>query len=331
MDSQDATLARSPVHNFALGEIYQEESDRFVQSLAVKAANTRRNYLTGTKSFLAFLEERWGAPDLEALTRQHAEEWVCYLLEECRYAAATVHGHAVGARVFCKRLVENDVLDRDPFEKVEIPQAAMPPVEILTPDDVQGMVNAARRERTIWGRRDVAVMLLLYSSGLRQQEFLNVAEQDIDWKRGTISVIGKGSKPREVAPGSVAMDALDRYDAARKRYLRGLRRHRQERLGAKDAPIWISQRGGFWGKGGLGAMLRVRAKQAGVTRTVHPHVWRHSAATHDADAGMTDLELRDKYGWAPSSSMPYRYTRATLRQRTLDRSQRIAAGNSIRI
>lgn len=193
MDSQDATLARSPVHDFALGEIYQEESDRFVQSLAVKAANTRRNYLTGTKSFLAFLEERWGAPDLEALTREHAEEWVRYLLEECRYAAATVHGHAVGARVFCKRLVENDVLDRDPFEKVEIPQAAMPPVEILTPDDVQGMVNAARRERTIWGRRDVAVMLLLYSGGLRQQELLNVAEQDIDWKRGSISVMGRAA------------------------------------------------------------------------------------------------------------------------------------------
>ncbi len=78
-------------------------------------------------------------------------------------------------------------------------------------------------------------------------------------------------------------------------------------------------------------MLRSRAEQGGVTRPVNPPVWRHTGATHDADNGMTDMELRDKYGWSPTSSMPFRYSRSTLRQRTLDRSQRIAAGNSIRI
>lgn len=331
MAASTKSLARSTAHNVGLNELYQEALGRFDQSLAVKAANTRRNYLTGVRSLLAFLQDRWGGPDLESLTREHAQEWVRYLIDECGYAPATVHSHSVGARVFCKRLLANDVLTEDPFAKVEIPQAGMPPVEVLKQDDVQGMVNAARRDRSVWGRRDKAVMLLLYSGGFRQQELLNISDQDIDWKRGTISVMGKGSKPRELAPGSVAMEALDQYDQARKRRLRSLRRHRQERLGAKDAPIWISQRGGFWGKGGLGAMLKARAAQAGVTRPAHPHVWRHSAATHDADAGMTDLELRDKYGWAPNSSMPYRYTRATLRQRTIDRSQRIAAGNSIKI
>ena len=197
---------------------------------------------------------------------------------------------------------------------------------------MQAIVDVARRERSsVWGRRDVAAMLLLYSGGFRQQELLRISAQDIDWKRGTISVVGKGSKPREVAPGAVTMEALDRYDAARKRHLRGLRPHRQELLGAKDAPIWLSTRGSWWGAGGLINMLRSRARAADVTRPVHPHVWRHTAATHDADAEMSEMELRDKYGWAPNSTMPYRYTRATLRQRTLERSKRVAAGNSIKI
>lgn len=194
------------------------------------------------------------------------------------------------------------------------------------------MVDAARREKTLWGKRDVAIMLLLYSAGFRQQELLRLSEHDIDWRRGTVRIErGKGGRPREVAPGAVAMDALDRYDAARKRHLRGLPPHRRELLGAEDAPIWLSARGNWWGAGGLINMLRSRAKQAGVTRPVYPHIWRHSAATHDADASMSEMELRDKYGWAPTSAMPYRYTRATLRQRTIERSRQIAAGNSIRI
>ena len=50
-----------------------------------------------------------------------------------------------------------------------------------------------------------------------------------------------------------------------------------------------------------------------------------------ADAGMSEMELRDRFGWSPNSSMPYRYTRATLRERTIERSRRLAPGNSIKI
>ena len=228
MTSSVRSLARSTVHHSGLStEHYQEALDRFALSLSLRATNTQRNYSTGAKSFLVFLEDRWGAPELEALNREHAETWLTYLVMDRGYGNSSVHGMAIATNVFCKRIAESDVLDGDLFSKVEIAQAAMPPIEFLKAEDVQAMVDAARREKTLWGRRDVAIMLLLYSAGFRQQELLNIAEQDIDWRRGTVSVLGKGSKPREVAPGAVAMSALDHYLAARAKYLRGLRSHRR--------------------------------------------------------------------------------------------------------
>jgi site-specific recombinase XerD len=140
---------------------------------------------------------------------------------------------------------------------------------------------------------------------------------------------GKGGAPRTIGLDDKAMMALDRYDAARTKYLAGLRPYRRKILEA--APIWLSQRGAQLSPVGLNTVLKTRARQAGVKVPVYPHAWRHAAATHDADAGMGDMEMRDKYGWAPTSAMPFRYSRQTLRQRTIQRSQNIRAGDGIKL
>ena len=336
MNRPTATLARSTQHyqskDWDIGEEYQDALDRFANSLRSKAARTRENYVHGARCLLHFLEARWGGPSLEALSREHAESWHEWLSEQTpAYGPSTIRGFLIAGRVFAKKLIKDDVIKADPFAQVEIPQGAMPTVDILLAEDVQAMVNAAKSDRNVWGKRDIALMLLLYSGGFRRDELLAISTDAIDWKRSTIRVVGKGALEREVAPGDVALSALDSYDAARKKYLRGLRKHRQALLGASDAPIWLSQKGGPLGRAGLHHVLKVRAKQVDVTRAVHPHIWRHSAATSDADAGMADSQLRDKFGWSPTSAMPYRYTRSTLRQRTIERSQQVAAGNAIKI
>jgi site-specific recombinase XerD len=125
------------------------------------------------------------------------------------------------------------------------------------------------------------------------------------------------------------MLALDRYDTARQKYLRDLRPYRRKLL--EDGPIWLNQRGGHLGEMGVALALKARAQRAGVTVPVNVHAWRHAAATHDADAGMGEMMMRDKYGWSSTSSMPFRYSRQTLRERTIHRSQDVRAGDGVKI
>jgi hypothetical protein len=93
----------------------------------------RRLYRAGATLFLGCLNQRWDAPPVEAINREHAGTFQAFLTNESGYASATVGSTLVAARLFCKRLVECDVLDADPFgslPKLASPWA--PDVRILT-------------------------------------------------------------------------------------------------------------------------------------------------------------------------------------------------------
>lgn len=319
------------VRNWPITDEYERLLARFNNGLAGKSPDTRYLYGWCVRHWLAFLTDRWGGPDEEEFNREHADTWVAFLLEESGYSHATIQSMVQAAKQLCKKLVGDDVLDESPFVHVrDLPQPVLKDIQIITAEEVQRMVDAAKRERNIWAKRDVALMLLLYSGGFRREELLNIQEADIDWVRGTVHIKrGKGGQPRTIAPGAVALTALDRYMSARRKFLAGLRRHRAQML--EDGTIWLSMRGVQFGANGLRGALKLRAEQAGVTTPTHPHAWRHAAATHDADSGMSEMMMRDKYGWSPTSNMPFRYSRQTLRERTLAQSDQNAAGNAIKI
>ena len=93
------SLPRSTEHNLnkGIGPDYQDAMPRFEHSLATRAVNRRRNYRTGARSLPAFLQQRWGAPDLGALSREQVQESGGFLIDERGYAPATGHGQAIGA------------------------------------------------------------------------------------------------------------------------------------------------------------------------------------------------------------------------------------------
>jgi len=314
-----------------LGPEYEGVLDRFRNSLTGKSPHTKRLYEGAARHFLAFLEARWKAPDVEAITREHTETYLRFLLEESGYGAGTVRAYMIGARQLTKKLVADDILDSQPFAGVEgVPKEPMPDVGYCDRADVRAMVDAAKRVKTVWGKRDVALIMLLWYGGFRREELLSIHRDHIDWQRGTVRVArGKGGAPRTVGLDARALTAIDRYDAARTKYLAGLRPHRRKML--EGGPIWLSQRGSQLSPVGLNTVLKALAREAGVTAPVYPHAWRHASATHDADAGMGDMEMRDKYGWAPTSAMPFRYSRQTLRERTIQKSQNLRADDGIKL
>ena len=346
-----APLARSTLHNkpdaeytnlantrkgphladWPITEEYEHALARFSSSLAGKSEYTKRLYVHGARHFLAFLTAAWAGRDLEGVTREQAETWVNFLLEKSGYSDASVTSFVQAAKQLCKKLVADDVLEESPFAHVtDLPKPKLPDTAILTPEDFQAMLDVAKRERTVWGRRDRAIMGLLWYGGLRREELLNIEASDVDFNRDAVHIQrGKGGAPRTVGVDYRAMGLLDQYLQARRKYLRTLKTYRRKQLEA--GPIWLSRKGTALGANGLTQALRARAQAAGVTVPVNPHAWRHAAATHDAEADMQDMSLRDKYGWSPTSAMPFRYTRQTLRERTIAKSRSIRGDDGVKI
>jgi hypothetical protein len=145
-----------------LGSEYEGALARFHNSLASKSPHTKRLYETAARHFLAFLVARCAAPEIEDITRDHAETYLRFLLEESGYGPGAIRAYMIGARQLTKKLVGDDILESQPFAGIEgVPKEPMPDVEILRPENVQAMVDAAKRDRTVWGKRDVALMMLL--------------------------------------------------------------------------------------------------------------------------------------------------------------------------
>ena len=293
------------------------------------SALTVKTYMLGAGKFLRFLEHDMGlVVPLDKVTKEHAREWL-RSLREAGLKGVTVRSNYQAARQMFKRAMEDGEVRENPFDGLPLPPAEMPEPTIISPSEVQAMVDAAKRDRVgfLWGKRDAAIILLLYDTGLRAAELLAFREQDIDWQTGAVTVMGKGRRQRIVGLGATAMRAFNRYLHARKRY-EASRKYWQQQ--ADDASVWISRKGGTLTASGLKTLLQRRAEEGRVRKHIHPHAFRHSAATSMA-AEMPESELRAHFGWSPNSPQVYRYTRSNLTQRAILRHRKNAPGDKIRL
>lgn len=285
-------------------------------------------YMEGAGRFLLFLQ-RDGAPtvDLGDVTKQQAREWLASLREGGNMPA-TVRSRYQAARQLFKAAIADGEATDNPFDGLTLPQVELREITILTPEEIQAMVAAAGRDRSkIWGARDQVIIVLLYDSGLRANELIQIKGDDIDWETGAVLVHGKGRRERWVGLGATALRSLNRYLNARKRYEAGKKWWEKE---GEASTIWLSGRGGLLTTYGLSKALTRRAREAGIDKHVHAHMFRHSAATTLA-ADMPESELRAHFGWSPSSPQVFRYTRSNLAQRAIARHRRNAPGDRIRL
>lgn len=285
-------------------------------------------YIEGARRFVQFLEHDMGLTvELDKVTREHAREWLSSL-RKAGNMPATVHARHQAARQLFKAAIADGDASSNPFDGLQLPQVEMKEVVILTPEEIQAMVAAAGRDRSkIWGVRDQAIIVSLYDAGLRSGELVKIRGDDIDWEAGAILIHGKGRMERWVGLGATALRALNRYLNARKRYEVGKKWWQKE---GGETTIWLSRRGGLLTTYGVSKALTRRAREAGIKKHVHPHMFRHSAATSLA-SDMPESELRAHFGWSPTSPQVFRYTRTNLAQRAIARHRRAAPGDRIRL
>ena len=281
------------------------EIDGFILHLATERGLSD-NYQLSTRASLELFAKWAGDEGRAAAWSQVTPECIGDFLgwrKRGGMAAATVRLHAVALRVFFRFLVRRGVMAADPTEFLGIPKIEGYLPETLSREEVQSLLAAAAG-KTALEIRDRAIFELLYASGLRVSELCGARLENLDLEKGFIRVVGKGNKQRLVPVGSSARDALDRY----------LRLGRPELVGKRTGgEVFLSVRGRKLTNQRIWQLLVALGKRAGLQKEIHPHMLRHSFATHLLEGGADLRIIQEMLGHADISTTQI-YTHVDSRQ-----------------
>ena len=260
---------------------------RVVRRLAENSLAAYQRDLVSLGRFAAGLEV-----DLESLSLAQLEAFVRGLAAEGR-SPRSVARTIAGVRGFYRYLVVSRVMEANPADDLRAPRAWPALPRYLSLDEVERLI-AAPDISTPRGLRDRAFIELLYATGMRVSELVGISQADLNLEAGFLTCEGKGGKQRIVPLGAQATDWVKRY----------LREGRPALLGKRPTRgLFVNARGGqALSRVGVWKILKQYARVAGVTRTVTPHVLRHSFATHMLERGADLRAIQMMLGHADVST-----------------------------
>lgn len=204
------------------------------------------------------------------------------------YRASSVVRALSAVRSFHRFLLREGKAERDPAATVVRPRL---PRSLPRPMPVEEVLRllAAPPEGTPVGLRDRAVLETLYGGGLRVSELAGLDIDDVELEGGSVRVLGKGGKERDIPLGRYATEAISAY----------LRRTRPGLATSRSrAALFLNQRGGRLTRQGIAGILAKAVKGAGIERRVTPHTLRHSFATHLLEGGADVRVVQELLGHA---------------------------------
>lgn len=247
---------------------------------------TLRNYATDLRHLFAYCDER--SLDPLHISRQTFRAYLASMID-AGTAPGSVTRRVSTARAFYRWLRLNEIIATDPLANVATPKKPRRLPRALTAEDITALITAPGRDAAKADSpgevRDRALLEVLYGCGVRVSEAAGIDLPDVDADAMTIRVRGKGNKERLVVMGTPARDAVARYvERARPELLRGR---------APNAPataaLFVNRFGGRMSQRRIQLLVKKYALKAGIDERVHPHLLRHTFATHLLDGG---AELR---------------------------------------
>ncbi len=239
---------------------------------------------------LRFLVER-NVANPGAVGHVHLREYL-YYLKDSGLAATSIRRALSSIRTYFAFLLAEGAVESDPTERLETPQVWRKLPAVLNRAEVVRLLEAARQDHPLYWR-DRAILEFLYATGVRVSELVALRMVDLDIDEGFASVLGKGSKERVVAVGSVARQALRRYlDQVRPRLEKG----------QGEGRVFLSARGRPLSRMAIWTLVRRAAERAGISRPTSPHTLRHSCATHLLEGGADLAAVQELLGHADIST-----------------------------
>jgi integrase/recombinase XerD len=246
---------------------------------APRTVDAYRRDLAHLAAFLAAPPSRADTADLERYLAQ---------LRADGYSPATIGRRIAAARTFYRHLQLLGARGDNPAAELDLPRRRRKLPRPLSPGEAERLVEAAKGSQPR-DLRDRALVELLYGAGLRVSEAVTLEKGGIDLEGRLVRCVGKGSKERIVPIGRRAAEALRRYLAHGRPFLD--RRHLPE--------LFLNARGGALTRAGAFLILRRLASQAGLEpERIHPHLLRHSFATHLLEGGADLRSVQEMLGHA---------------------------------
>lgn len=284
-----------------------EEFISYLTDVRDASRHTAVSYRTDLTQFSHWLQAE------KLLTNRQGWNRVTYLmirrylghLSQNGYNRRSVVRKLSSLKAFYKWLEREGTVRDNPAAKVLSPKKTHPLPDVLEVEEVEKLL-AAPDIKTAFGRRDLALLEVLYASGLRVSEAVSLVLGDIDWRAGELRVVGgKGNQDRIVLLGRFALRALQQYVHEARPYL--LARRKDKLAPARDE-VWINSRGTALSTHAVYILVQQYSAQAGLTKKVTPHTLRHSFATHLLQNG-ADLRVVQELLGHRSLSSTQVYTR----------------------
>lgn len=255
------------------------EKDRFLEMLAAEhgaAANTVAAYDTDLTQFLEF-----GCFSSAAeISQSKIEDFLRYLNEH-GFAPKSIARKLSAVKEFCTFLYSEKIISENPAQNVLTPKQEKPLPKFLSKKEIMALTDAALGSSDCRLQRIGVMIELMYATGLRVSELVGLPENAVNYDKGLITVLGKGSKERLVPVAGKALQLLQEYSALRKEFIK---------KNTKSPWLFpsLTAADGHLTRDAFYKDIKTLATQCGIYPSkVSPHVLRHSFATHlinnDAD------------------------------------------------
>lgn len=258
--------------------------------------NTAVSYERDLRKLMAYLTDVQEVNGWSRVTQTHLNAYMLRM-ERQNYAASSISRNVASIRTFYQYLQKQGIAKTNPADELKPPKAEKKVPEILTMDQVNALLSQPDL-RTPKGKRDSAMLELLYATGIRVSELIGLRVEDVNLRMEYISCVDR-TKERIIPFGRTARNALELY----------LKESRDLMLGSKDEGMLFTNcqgrpmsRQGFW------KILKTYAKGAGIEGDITPHTLRHSFAVHLLENGADLQAVQEMMGHSDISTTQFYLT-----------------------
>lgn len=240
--------------------------------------NTINSYGIDLKLFLEYLREN----EIPSFKQVNKEVIVNYMQSEKNNnkANSSILRSVSSLRKFFQYLAQEKIIEKDPMLLIDTPKKKQHLPQVLTKEEVEKLLRSPNTGQVL-GLRDRAMLELMYATGLRISEIINLKLEDLHLTMGTLQTLGKGHKERIVPVGDEAIKWVNRYlEEARPKLLKQKRSNY----------LFLNFHGNNLTRQGVWKNLKAEVRKAGIQKNITPHTLRHSFATHILENG-ADLRI----------------------------------------
>ncbi len=281
-----------------MSSVLTTQIDLFMAWLEVEkrySPETLRGYQIDLTQFCQFLSDY----DVECLNKPNQinrgviRSFLGYLSGELNQQPRSVARKLAALKSFFKYMHREGVVTLNIAAYVHTPKLPGVIPSYLSENQIVAVLDRLSASDSWMGKRDLAIVELFYSTGMRISELAGLKAGDLNIQKSTVTVLGKGSKQRVIPVGQYAWEALEKYQYATKHKF-GVR--------DKDEALFLGKNGTPLGNDGIRLRVKKAIQAIAELKKMSPHVLRHTFATHLLNAGADLMALKDLLGHANLST-----------------------------